>query len=344
MFGGLEIEGRTLTAAEIPGGLGGGWVSAGYFETLQIPIREGRGFLADEERKDSHVVVVNDTMARRFWPGEPAAGKRLRLGPKSPWLTVVGVVGAVKGSHDETGGLQLYYPVSDGEVFPDTALLVATTSDPRETVAAIKTRAWALDPKLPLKNIETMETLVAATLARPRFNLVLLSVFAGIGLLLAAIGIYGVVSYSVGMRTREIGVRMALGATAADIRRAVLGEAMAMAGIGSLLGIGGALALGRLPIHEVARLRGLSRRPADAGRRRGDSVGIGAAGGVVARAESDGRGPDGRSPRGLIAGYFLSSACRSAVQWDRSSSTCAFVRVRPPLSSCIFSSASMAAT
>ena len=113
-------------------------------------------------------------------------------------------------------------------------------------IGTIKGHAWSLDPKLPLKEIDTIEARVAELLARPRFNLVLLSIFAGIGLLLAGIGIYGVISYSVGMRTREIGVRMALGAMPSDIRRAVIWEALAVTGIGTALGLAGAMALAQV--------------------------------------------------------------------------------------------------
>ena len=245
MFADLDIEGKTLSQADKPGGIGGGWVSAGYFEALGIRIHEGRGFTPDEIRTGANVTVINDQMAKRYWPGESAVGKRLRLGPSGSWKTVVGVVGSVKSDHQDVGGMQMYHPVVDADVFPDTALLVAATGDPLEVMAAVKAQAWSIDPKLPLNNVTTIESKVSETRARPWFNLVLLSIFASIGLLLAAIGIYGVISYSVGMRTREIGVRMALGATAADIRRAVLGEAVVLAGLGTAIGVAGALALGR---------------------------------------------------------------------------------------------------
>jgi putative ABC transport system permease protein len=140
----------------------------------------------------------------------------------------------------------MYHPLDERSIFPDTSLLVATSADVNGTVSAIKGQVWSLDPKLPVKEIATIEQRVAETLARPRFNVVLLTIFAAMGLLLAAIGIYGVISYSVGLRTREIGVRMALGAVPADIRRAVLGEALILAAIGTILGLSGAAALARV--------------------------------------------------------------------------------------------------
>jgi putative ABC transport system permease protein len=245
IFGQVEIEGKPLGDGQKPSAFGGGWVSPGYFEAMRIPVLEGRGFVEEDTRKDANVLVINDAMARRYWPGESAVGRRVRSGPKAPWSTIVGVVGSVKSSHDDADGLQTYYPVDHANLFPDTSVLVATVGDPAHMIAAVKGQAWALDPKLPLKEIATIEARVAETLARPRFNVVLLSIFAGVGLLLAVIGIYGVISYSVGVRQREIGVRMALGALPADIRRAVLGEALLLTGIGTAIGLAGALGLGR---------------------------------------------------------------------------------------------------
>lgn len=245
IFGQVEIEGRTVPEGQKPAAFGGGWVSPGYFEVMRIPVIEGRGFIDDDVRKGANVLVINDRMARRYWPGESAVGKRVRSGPKAPWNTIVGVVGSVTGAHDDVEGLQTYYPVDYANLFPDTAVLVATVGDPAHMIGAVKGQAWALDPKLPLKEIATIESRMAESLARPRFNVVLLSIFAGVGLLLAVIGIYGVISYSVGVRQREIGVRMALGAMPSDIRRAVLGEAMLLTGTGTAIGLAGALALGQ---------------------------------------------------------------------------------------------------
>ena len=244
LFGSFEIEGHQMPAAEKPGAFGGGWVQAGYFETMGIPIREGRGFVTDDERKGVDAIIINDRMAARYWPGESAVGKRARLSPNAPWSTVVGVVGTIQSGHPETDSAQIYHPIA-GQLFHDTGLLVSTTGDPTALIGTIKGLVWSLDPKLPLKEVATLEARVAERLARPRFNLVLLSIFALIGLMLAVIGIYGVVSYSVGMRTREIGVRIALGALPSDIRRAVLGEAVVMAGTGIAIGLAGALMLSR---------------------------------------------------------------------------------------------------
>jgi putative ABC transport system permease protein len=159
---------------------------------------------------------------------------------------VVGVAGDVKTSAQETPREQIYQVITAELMFGGTALIVSAQGDARDLIGGIKGQAWSLDPKLPMKDIETVEARISASLARPRFNLVLLSVFAGIGLTLAMIGIYGVISYAVGVRTQEIGVRMALGALPSDIRRAVLGEALMLSAVGVAVGLAGSLVLTRM--------------------------------------------------------------------------------------------------
>ena len=242
IFGELEIEGRE--AAKGSAVFGGGFVEPGFFEALRIPVRDGRTFGAADVKTD--VVIINERTAARHWPGQSAVGARLRLGTSGKWSTIVGVVGDVQADHGEAGGTQLYFPLASPAMAPDTTLLVATGGDPSQLVGGIKQRIWALDPRLALDDVETVQQAVAKVTARPRFNVLLLTVFAGIGLSLAMIGVYGVVSYSVGLRTREIGVRMALGAVPGKIARAVVGEALALGAIGVAVGLVGALAASRL--------------------------------------------------------------------------------------------------
>jgi putative ABC transport system permease protein len=229
-----------------PAAFGGGWVSPGYFELLGIPVRDGRTFMPDDMRNADTVAIVNETFARQHWPGESAVGRHIRMNAKAQWATIIGVVGEVKNAANDAARVQIYMPADRSSIFSDMTMLVATASEPEALIAAIKTRVWSLDSKLPLRDIQSVETRVAETLARPRFNLVLLSCFAGLGLVLASIGIYGVMSFGVGMRIQEIGIRMALGAVPSDIRRAVLGEACVLAGIGAALGLAGAFGLSRL--------------------------------------------------------------------------------------------------
>ena len=237
IFGQLEVEGHPPA----PGGaaFGGGFVQPGFFETLKIPVREGRTFTEGDLRQD--VVIVNEGSARRYWPGQSAVGKRLRLGVKDTWASVIGVVGDVDMDHGEAGGTQLYFPLADPRTTGDTTLLLASSTDPAQLIPAIKGRVWELDSRLALDDVESIEQAVRNVTARPRFNVVLLAVFAAIGLTLAMIGIYGVVSYSVGLRTREIGLRMALGALPSTIARGIVGEALVLAAIGAALGLAGAL-------------------------------------------------------------------------------------------------------
>jgi predicted permease len=222
---------------------GGGMVRPGFFEALQIPVKEGRGLAASDTKTAS--VVVNEATARRYWPGESAIGKRLRLDATGPWHTIIGVVGDVKSAHGGAGQVQIYLPLGDAAEAPEITLLVGTSGAPSEMIPSIKAQAWTLDPKLPLGGVETLDAALAEGNARPRFNTILLGVFAALGLLLATIGVYGVISHSVGLRTQEIGVRMALGARPADIRRAVLREALLLSLAGTAVGVGVALLVGK---------------------------------------------------------------------------------------------------
>ena len=243
VFGALDIEGRP-SGDRGPSMFGGGFVQPGFFEVLGIPIRAGRPF-DDTDLRSGNAVIVNEKMARQYWPGESAVGKRMRMGTKGEWSTVIGVAADVKVEHGQDN-VQIYFPLKDAAAAGGVTAIVATSGDPRAMIGTIKGQARAIDPKLPLDDVMTIEDAVARVHARPRFNVVLLSVFAGLGLLLATIGIYGVISYSVGLRTREIGLRMALGALPSDIRRGVLKEVVLLAAAGSVLGLLGAVLASRL--------------------------------------------------------------------------------------------------
>jgi putative ABC transport system permease protein len=238
IFGELEVEG--LEKAAGGSAFGGGFVEPGFFEALRIPVREGRTFTGTDLGSDA--VIINERTARRYWPRESALGKRLRLGEDDTWNTIVGVVGDVDMDHGEVGGAQLYFPLGDPSMTGESTLLIASGTDPSQLIPALKARIWALDSRLAIEDVESIEQAVRKVTARPRFNVVLLTVFASLGLVLAMVGVYGVVSYSVGLRTREIGVRMALGAVPVSIARSIVGEALALAAIGVVLGLVGAVA------------------------------------------------------------------------------------------------------
>jgi putative ABC transport system permease protein len=243
IFGTLEIEGQPSAKDTAPSAFGGGSVGPGYFRTLGLPVLEGREFVDSDAL--ANAALVNRTAAKRWWPDQSPLGKRIRFGAQSPWMTVIGVAGDLS-STATYGDVQVYDMLVPANIGTDARLLVATTGDPAAIAGPLKGQVWSIDPRVPVTDLMTLPDAMAETMSRPRFNLLLLSAFALVGLLLAAIGIYGVISYSVGQRTQEIGLRMALGALPRDIRRSVVGEAVLLAGLGLATGIAGALAITRV--------------------------------------------------------------------------------------------------
>jgi putative ABC transport system permease protein len=224
-------------------------VTPDYFRAMGIPLLSGRAFTESDDRVPASVAVVGERLARRIWPGEDPLGKRLKLGgPTStaPWLTVVGVVGDVKSrGMDVETPLQIYIPFfSEPNLY--MALAARTNSDPAALTRVVAEEARAIDGDQPVYNVRTMEQALAVSTAQRRFSTLLLGIFAGVALVLAAVGIYGVMAYAVSQRTREIGVRMALGARPGHILRLVVGGGMAMALAGVAAGLAAAFALTRV--------------------------------------------------------------------------------------------------
>jgi predicted permease len=229
-----------------------------YFQTMEIPLVRGR-LLGDADDANARLVAVVDTnFARRFWPHGEAIGQRVAIDtipnvkPGAPrWRTIVGVVGHVKHySLDVEGREQIYFPHRQplyGVFAPrDMTLAVRTSLDPASVTSAIRGQVFAIDKGLPLYNIATMDQLVANSVAQPRLNLSLLVAFALLALALAAVGVYGVMAYAVTQRTQEFGIRMALGASPADVLKQVFLEGGRLAALGLGLGLIAALALTRL--------------------------------------------------------------------------------------------------
>jgi putative ABC transport system permease protein len=244
---GVHVEGKSSANPEEDPSADRYSISPAYLRAMRIPLLSGREF-DDRDRADSPpVALVNESAARKLWPGEDPTGKRFRFGDtKGPWKTVVGVVGDVlhKGL-DASKTLQVYLP--EGQfVDSDMMLVVRTSNEPASLAAAIRAAIAAIDPQAPISGVATMQEVVSASLANQRFGVILFTLFAAVALLLAAFGIYGVISYGVTQRTHEIGIRVALGAKRGEVLALVVGEAMRPALLGAVLGLGAAFGLTRL--------------------------------------------------------------------------------------------------
>jgi putative ABC transport system permease protein len=230
-------------------------VADDYFKTMGIRLVEGRLFEPADREGAPGVVLVNESMARRFWPGQSPVGRQLRVTPWRPEVppqTVVGVVADVKQQGLEAPtGTEVYMNMAQRPALAWVArgmhiVVRAAGGDPIALVPSIRGVIREMDPTLPVARVRTMEDVLRTAVARPWFLTMLLAVFAGVALALAAIGIYGVLSVSVAQRTGEIGIRMALGARRSDVLRLILGQGLALVALGAALGLGAAAALTRL--------------------------------------------------------------------------------------------------
>ena len=226
-------------------------VSAGYLDALTIPLLRGRNFAAADTKTAPPVALVNYTMAHRFWPNGDAIGKRLRFGHPEwkddfPWITVVGVVGDTKlYGLSNPSRLELYLPYEQSPT-TEMSLVLRSSVNPASLTSAVREAVLAIDKDQPVADVNTMTQLVNNSVATPRITLVLLGLFSALALVLAAIGTYGVIAYSVQQRTHELGIRLALGAQRRDVMRLVLAHGMKLAGIGIAIGVAAAFGLTRL--------------------------------------------------------------------------------------------------
>ncbi len=224
-------------------------VSPGYFSTMGIPLVRGRTFTNQDTVTAEPVVVIDENLARKYWPNEDPIGKRIRRTlANAPWTTIVGIVRHVKqselASDSETGAH--YYPVYQAQGLTDFAVLVKTTLEPVQLSNAIREAVRAADPAQPVFDLQTMDERILASLGTRRFALNLMIIFAGVAIFMAAIGLYGVISYLVAQRTHEIGIRMALGARGTQILAMVVGQGMRLAIAGIIGGAVGATILARV--------------------------------------------------------------------------------------------------
>jgi len=227
--------------------------TVGYFEVMSIPMKEGRAFDATDAN-GAPAMIVNETLAKRYWPSQSALGRRVRpsFGPNTPWFTVVGVAKDVKqGGLDANVGTELYLPYEQMPRlvgFAPLGMNIVMKSDRSLAALApsIRQAVAEMDPALPIVQMRTMEAVIGASVTRQRFLSLLLGIFAVVALTLAAIGTYGILSYMVTERQREIGIRMALGAGQGQVVGLVLGQGLAIAVLGIGLGVLGAIGLSRL--------------------------------------------------------------------------------------------------
>ena len=227
-----------------------------YFQTMGVTLARGRDFETTDSRDAPLVAIINETMAQRHFSGENPVGQRIKLGgPDShePWRTIVGVIKDVQQWQWADVHSEVYLPFEQDEQFytspsaPFAMTLVARTqSDPASMVRALQQQVWSLDPNIPVSNVVMMQQAVSNALWQPRFSMFLLVVFAAVALVLAAVGVFGVMSYMVTQRTSEIGIRVAMGARRGDVLRLVVGQGLGLAGVGIALGLGGAFGVSRV--------------------------------------------------------------------------------------------------
>jgi putative ABC transport system permease protein len=242
----FDIEGRPFPAGKSPGA-DCRFVTPDYFNAMAIPLIQGRVFSEGDAPQSPHVLIINERMARRFFPNEDPIGKRLVLGINNFTGQIVGIVADVKHiGLDAEANEEIYVAYSQAPFWTDMNLIVKTSGDPMSVVGSIRNELGNLDRHVPIGKVRTMETIAAESVAQPRFRTLLLSLFGIVALLLASVGIYGVMSYAVAQRTQEIGIRLALGAQIRDVRRMVITHGMTMAVIGVASGVAGAFVLTRL--------------------------------------------------------------------------------------------------
>jgi predicted permease len=253
----IQVEGGRNAGGETPQAICQTWQVGNYFQTLGIPLLKGRSFTLEDRIDGQPVAIVSETAGRQFWPGQDPIGKRIRWGVYTPWQTVVGIVGDV---NDQPLGqpvqLHVYRPyLQMADLFFEDSrfgevrsmnLAVLSQTDPASLTSAVIGQIHSLDPDLAVARIRTMAQVVSSSVAGPRFNTLLLGVFAGVALFLAAIGIYGVMAYAIAQQTHEIGIRLALGAQPRNVLQLVLRRGVRLAGVGATFGVAAALALTRL--------------------------------------------------------------------------------------------------
>jgi len=240
-----EAPSRWKPASALPNS-----VSPNYFQVMGMTLLSGRAFTLQDTPETTPTAIINEAMARHAWPGQDPLGKRLRMYPynhTAPTFTVIGVVKDAKQSEMQAAAKpEVYRSYKQLRLYPPRNLVVRTKVAPQGLAAAIRQAIWEVNKDQPVSNIRTMEEVIGESVSNPRFNMLLLAIFAALALLLAAVGIYGVMSYMVMQHTREIGIRMALGAQASDVLKLVVGKGLILTIAGVVSGVAGAFGLTRL--------------------------------------------------------------------------------------------------
>jgi len=245
---GFDVEGQPPA----PPGMGPSTnvrvADSGYFKTMNIPLKQGRLFTDVEDSEDRRVVLVSESYAKRFFPGESPLGKRIKvfMAEDPAWTEIVGIVGDVRYDNLMAEAEPFVYYPHPGLTYEFMTIVVRTAGDPAEMAPAVRREIAAIDPDQPVSDVRTMTQVMADTVARQRFNTLLLGIFAGLATLLAAVGIFGVMNYSVQLRTRELGLRMALGAQPGRVLMLVLRQGLSLTLVGIGVGLAGSLALSRV--------------------------------------------------------------------------------------------------
>jgi putative ABC transport system permease protein len=227
----------------------------GYFRALRIPIKQGRDFTAHDNAAGPAVAIVSESMARQFYANENPLGQRIQMGNGSRPAEIVGIVGDVRDEELESKGRPAVYEPAAQVPFDDMYFGIRTAGDPAALIAAVRSAMRELDAELPLEGLGTVDALVATSLSQRRFAMLLMAIFAGLALVLAMVGIYGVIAYSVTQATQEIGIRMALGARRGDVLGMVFGYAGGLIAAGLTIGVAAALGTGRYLASQLFEMK-----------------------------------------------------------------------------------------